>query len=64
MSDIEVVLTARDPSIQELVDSCARGDLPFSGPDSLCSKVAAMGYNTNSLYFAVRAAEEQRDEKA
>jgi hypothetical protein len=53
---IEVVLQART-GVGELVEACARGDLPFSGPDSLCSKVAAMGYKTTSLYEMVRAAE-------
>ena len=53
---IEVVLQAR-AGVGELVAACARGELPFSGPDSLCSKVAAMGYKTTSLYEMVRAAE-------
>jgi hypothetical protein len=53
---IEVVLQAR-AGVGELVEACARGELPFSGPDSLCSKVAAMGYKTTSLYEMVRAAE-------
>ena len=53
---IEVVLQAR-AGVGELVEACARGELPFSGPDSLCSKVAAMGYKTTSLYEMVRAVE-------
>ena len=53
-----LVLQARTPGIAELVEQCARGVLPFSGPDSLYTKVAAMGFNTNSLYYAVRAAKD------
>lgn len=54
---IEVVLQAR-AGVGDLVEACARGELPFSGPDSLCSKVAAMGYRTTSLYEMVRAVED------
>lgn len=53
----EVVLVARNQSIAELIEMCARKELPFSGPDSLCSRVHAMGYSTTSLYEMVRAAE-------
>lgn len=53
----EVVWVARSATIAELVQLCADRKLPFSGPDSLCSKVAAMGYKTTSLYEMVRAAE-------
>jgi hypothetical protein len=53
----EVVLKARTPAIAELVEQCARGQLPFDGPDSLYSKVHAMGYKCTSLYEMVRAAE-------
>jgi hypothetical protein len=51
-----VVLVARTPTVADLVEQCARGDLPFSGPDSLYSKVHAMGYACTSLYEAVMAA--------
>jgi len=53
---VEVILQAR-AGVGELVEACARGELPFSGPDSLCSKVSAMGYKTTSLYEMVLAAE-------
>jgi hypothetical protein len=53
----EVVLVARSQSVADLVEQCARGELPFSGPDSLHSKVAAMGFSTTSLYPAVLAAQ-------
>lgn len=56
-----VVMVARSQSIADMVDACARGELPFSGPDSLCAKVAAMGFTTTSLYPAVRAAKEALD---
>lgn len=52
-----VILEARTQTIAELVQACADGKLPFSGPDSLTSKVAAMGYSTTSLYEIVIAAE-------
>ncbi len=54
---MEVTLEARSPTVAELVQACADGKLPFSGPDSLKSKIAAMGYSTTSLYEMVRAAE-------
>lgn len=54
---IEVVLKARTESIERLIEECAAGRLAFSGPDSLCAKVAAMGFKTTSLYEMVRAAE-------
>ena len=56
----EVTLQARTPKIAELVEACADGALPFSGPDSLCSMVTAMGYKTTSLYEMVRAVEQCR----
>jgi hypothetical protein len=56
----EVVLQARTETIAQLVQDCADGKLPFSGPGSLYSKVRAMGYNGNSLYEMVRAAEQSR----
>lgn len=57
MDTPQVVMVARSATIQELVEQCARKELPFSGPDSLCSKVHAMGFKTTSLYEAVVAAE-------
>lgn len=58
MSEIEIVLQAR-AGVGELVEACARGELPFDGPNSLCSKVHAMGFKCTSLYEMVRAAEYQ-----
>ena len=52
-----VVLVARDEDIAELIRKCARKELPFSGPNSLCSIMSARGYKTTSLYDMVRAAE-------
>ena len=57
MSDIEFVMKPRNETIGQLVQDCADGKLPFSGPGSLCEKVAAMGFKTTSLYEMVRAAE-------
>lgn len=57
---VEVVLQARNQTIADLIEECAAGRLAFSGPDSLCAKVAAMGFKTTSLYEMVRAAEMQR----
>ena len=61
---IEVSLQARTPKIAELVEACADGALPFSGPNSLCSMVAAMGYKTTSLYEMVVAIERDRLHRA
>ena len=52
----QVILSARNQTIADLVDACARGELPFSGPDSLYSKGRSMGYSGNSLYEMVCAA--------
>lgn len=54
---VDVVMQARSRIIADLVMKCARKELPFSGPDSLYSKVVSMGYSGNSLYEMVRAAE-------
>lgn len=53
----EFVLKPRNDTIADLITQCAEGKLPFSGPDSLYSKVRAMGYSCNSLYEMVRAEE-------
>lgn len=60
---MEVVLQARTASIAELIDLCARGQLKFSGPDSLYSKVHAMGYSCTSLYEMVIAREAQLEDE-
>lgn len=57
---VEVTLVARTPKVAELVEACADGALPFSGENSLCSMVAAMGFKTTSLYEMVRAVEIDR----
>lgn len=56
---IEVVLVPKNQSIADLIDSCAKGELAFSGPDSLWSKVHAMGYKCTSLYEMVIAREKE-----
>lgn len=56
----QVVLQPRYPCIGEWIEQCAAGKLAFDGPDSLCSRVAAMGFKTTSLYEMVRAAEQER----
>jgi len=53
-SDPQVVLVAKNDTIGSLVRDCAEGKIKF---DSLCEKVAAMGYKTTSLYEMVIAAE-------
>jgi hypothetical protein len=50
---IEVVMVARE-GVGELVEACARGELPFG---ELCRRVAAMGFKTTSLFEMVVAAE-------
>ena len=57
---LDITLQARTPKIEELVEACADGALPFSGPNSLCTMVAAMGYKTTSLYEMVRCVEQDR----
>jgi len=61
MNEIEVVMEARTDEIGRLVRECAEGRLPFSGPDSLYSKIHAMGYSCNSLYEMVMAAKTETD---
>ena len=58
MSSLRIVMQPRT-GIGELIDACVRGELPFDGPNSLYSKVRAMGYNGNSLYEMVRAREDE-----
>lgn len=57
MTDIQFQMRPRNETIGQLVQDCADGKLSFSGPGSLCEKVAAMGYKTTSLYEMVRGAE-------
>jgi hypothetical protein len=56
MDGVTFGLKPRNEAIGKLVQACADGKLPFSGPDSLCAKISAMGYKTTSLYEMVRAA--------
>jgi hypothetical protein len=51
------VMKLRDDTIEQMIDDCARGKLPFSGPDSLYARVCAMGYKCTSLYEMVIARE-------
>ncbi len=53
----KVILVARTATIGDLVTQCAEGKLPF---DTLCARVAAMGFSTRSLYEMVRGAERER----
>jgi len=59
----EVILAARNDTIAQLVQDCADGKLPFSGPNSLYTKVRQMGYSGNSLYEMVCAAEHNNKRK-
>ena len=56
---MKVVLQTRTQVIADLVAECAEGKLPFSGPNSLWSKIVAMGYKPTHLYEMVRAYEEE-----
>lgn len=57
---IEVVLQARNETIAQLIEDCVDEKIPFSGPGSLCEKIALMGYKTTSAYEMVLAAERAR----
>lgn len=57
---IPTVVLIPKSTVADLVQLCADGKLPFSGPDSLCSKVSAMGFKTTSLYEMVCAAERSK----
>ncbi len=54
---LKFVIEPRTDAIGQLVAACARGELAFSGPGSLCDKVSHMGYGINGLYEMVLAAE-------
>lgn len=54
---VEFALEPRNQTLADLIAECAAGRLLFSGPDSLCTKVAAMGFKTTNLYEMVWAAE-------
>ena len=45
-----VVIIARNQTIFDLVDQCAKGDLAF---DQCCQAIARMGYKTTSVYEMV-----------
>ena len=57
--DINVTWTARDKTAADLVFACARGELPFSGENSLWTAFNERGWSTRYLYEAVRNAEAQ-----
>lgn len=59
---IEIVLKARHPNVADLVEACARGQIPFSGPDGLTRLVAEMGFATDSLYPMVCYAKSQMED--
>lgn len=61
MSDIEVVMVARDVKAADLVLACAKGEIPFSGPDSLWSEFTHRGWSTSCLYEVVRATKDALD---
>lgn len=52
-----VIWEARDKSAEDLVLACVRGELPFSGPNSLHTAFNERGWSTRYLYEAVRNAE-------
>lgn len=52
----EIVMQPRN-GVAELIQAHLRGEIPYDGPDSLISKVHALGYKTTSLYEMVIAAE-------
>jgi hypothetical protein len=54
-----IFFVAREPKIQDLVNDCAKGTLPF---DQLVAQVAAMGYNVSSLHEWVTAVENHMSE--
>jgi hypothetical protein len=60
MTEVQIVLQPRNETIAELIAKNVAGELPFDGPDSLCSKVAAMGFKTTSLFEMVMAAKAER----
>jgi hypothetical protein len=53
----QVTWEARDKSAEDLVFACVRGELPFSGPNSLHTAFSERGWSTRYLYEAVRNAE-------
>jgi hypothetical protein len=60
VTGIEFKLRPRNEAIRKLVQACADGELPFSGPGSLCDQVSRMGYSTGSLYEMVVAAQREQ----
>lgn len=59
MVEPTVILKPKTPEVGALIKLCDEGKLPFSGPDSLCSKIAAMGYKTTSCFEMVVATREE-----
>lgn len=60
MAEPQVIWQARDADAAELVQRCADGLLPFSGPDSLWVEFNKRGWSTRYLYEAVRNAERSK----
>lgn len=56
MSDVEVVMVPRNQTVADLVQACADGKIPFSGPGSLWLEFNQRGWSTQCLYEAVMAA--------
>ena len=46
-------MQARNETVADLIGQAARKEIAFSGPDSLHTKISAMGFSTTSLYEMV-----------
>ena len=57
--DVTVVYVTKSP-VAELIERYLDGEFPFSGENSLYSKVYALGYSCTSLYEMVVAAKQER----
>lgn len=56
---IEIELKSRYNWIDEAIEKCAKGELKFSGPDSLYTLFSSKGFSTTSLYEMVVAKKKQ-----
>lgn len=61
MRDEPIVILIAKGGIGELIELYLDGKIPYAGPNSLYSKVQALGYNCSGLYEMVRSAEWQRE---
>lgn len=60
---VEVVLQPR-AGVADLIEQYLDGKIPYAGTsDSLYARIRALGYNCNSLYEMVIAAEDARARK-